>query len=38
MIIGRHYDDATVLRVAHTYETATGGFPTPHAATVGSRA
>ena len=31
MIIGRHWDDATVLRVAHTYEQAVGGFPTPPA-------
>lgn len=29
MIVGRHFDDATVLRVAHTYERAVGGFPTP---------
>jgi amidase len=28
MIIGRHFHDATVLRVAHTYEQAVGGFPT----------
>ncbi len=27
MIIGRRFDDATVLRVAHTYEQAVGGFP-----------
>lgn len=26
MIVGRHFDDATVLRVAHAYEEATGGF------------
>ncbi|MEU0266790.1 amidase [Nocardioides sp. NPDC006303] len=30
MIIGRHFDDATVLRVAHAFETAIGGFPTPN--------
>ncbi|HEU5156079.1 MAG TPA: amidase [Streptosporangiaceae bacterium] len=29
MIIGRHFDDATCLRVAHTFEQAVGGFPTP---------
>ncbi|MGV9796803.1 amidase [Mycobacterium sp. NPDC003449] len=29
MIIGRQFDDATVLRVAHAYEQAIGGFPTP---------
>jgi amidase len=29
MIIGRHFDDATVLRVAHTFEQAVGGFPAP---------
>lgn len=27
MIIGKHFDDATCLRVAHAYETAVGGFP-----------
>lgn len=27
MIVGRHLDDATVLRVAHTFEQACGGFP-----------
>uniref|UniRef100_A0AAU2AB51 Amidase n=1 Tax=Streptomyces sp. NBC_00093 TaxID=2975649 RepID=A0AAU2AB51_9ACTN len=29
MITGRRFDDATVLRVAHTYEQAVGGFPAP---------
>jgi amidase len=29
MIIGRHFDDATCLRVAHAFEEAVGGFPTP---------
>lgn len=29
MIMGRHFDDATVLRVAHTFEQAVGGFPSP---------
>ncbi|RNM11707.1 amidase [Nocardioides pocheonensis] len=29
MIIGRKFDDATVLRVAHAYEALVGGFPTP---------
>ncbi|PJK22824.1 amidase [Mycolicibacterium goodii] len=27
MIVGRHHDDATVLRVAQTFERARGGFP-----------
>lgn len=30
MIIGRKFDDATVLRVAHALETAVGGFPRPN--------
>ncbi|GAA3072675.1 amidase [Pseudonocardia yunnanensis] len=34
MIIGKHFDDATVLRVAHTFEQAVGGFPAPPSATV----
>ena len=29
MIVGGQFDDATVLRVAHTYEQAVGGFPAP---------
>lgn len=29
MIVGRRFDDAGVLRVAHAYESTTGGFPTP---------
>ncbi|TQC45427.1 amidase [Rhodococcus sp. WS4] len=29
MIIGKHFDDATVLRVGHTFEELQGGFPTP---------
>jgi hypothetical protein len=33
MIIGRHFDDATVLRVAHAFEHAVGGFSAPRAAT-----
>jgi amidase len=36
MIIGRHFDDATVLRVAHAFEQAVGGFPAPRRATVRS--
>jgi amidase len=36
MIVGRRFDDATVLRVAHTFEQAVGGFPSPQAATIGS--
>ena len=35
MIIGRHWDDATVLRVAHTFEQVVGGFPTPQPMTAG---
>src|SRR5207249_3918146 len=27
MIVGRHREDATCLRVAQAYETAAGGFP-----------
>jgi amidase len=29
MIIGKRSADATVLRVAHTFEQAVGGFPAP---------
>ena len=29
MIIGKHFSDATVLRVAHAFEQAVGGFPAP---------
>ncbi|MBW3603677.1 MAG: amidase [Actinobacteria bacterium] len=29
MMIGRHFDDATCLRVAQALETVDGGFPTP---------
>jgi amidase len=29
MIVGRRFHDATLLRVAHTYEQAVGGFPAP---------
>ena len=29
MIVGRQFDDATCLRVAHAYESAVGGFPAP---------
>ena len=38
MIIGRQFEDATVLRVAHAFEQAVGGFPAPQAATLGSSA
>jgi amidase len=38
MIIGKRYDDATVLRVAQTFEQAVGGFPVPQATAVGSPA
>jgi amidase len=35
MIVGRQFEDATVLRAAHAFEQAVGGFPapTPRAAT-----
>ena len=33
MIVGRHFDDATVLRIAHAYENTVGGFPAPPALT-----
>ncbi|MEP9417081.1 amidase [Gordonia sp. VNQ95] len=29
MIIGKHFDDATVLRVGHAFESLSGGFPAP---------
>lgn len=29
MIVGRQFEDATVLRVAHAFEQAVGGFPIP---------
>lgn len=32
MIVGKRNDDSTVLRVAHTYEQARGGFPAPKTA------
>ncbi|MGH3196361.1 MAG: amidase [Streptosporangiaceae bacterium] len=38
MIIGRHFDDAAVLRVACAFEQAVGGFPAPRTATLGSSA
>ncbi|WP_281689884.1 amidase [Pseudonocardia thermophila] len=31
MIVGKHFDDATVLKVANAFEQAVGGFPTPAA-------
>jgi amidase len=37
MIVGKHFEDATCLRVAHAYETTVGGFPMPATATAGSR-
>lgn len=37
MIVGRRFDDATVLRVAHHYEQTVGGFPRPAALSEGSR-
>jgi amidase len=29
MIIGKHFDDATCLRIAQTFESLSGGFPAP---------
>jgi amidase len=29
MIVGKHFDESTVLRVAHAFEQAVGGFPAP---------
>jgi amidase len=37
MIVGKHFDDATVLRVAHTFEQAVGGFPSPQTVSAGSQ-
>jgi amidase len=39
MIVGKMFDDATVLRVAHAYERAVDGFPAPPGvgATAGQR-
>jgi len=37
MIIGRRFADATVLRVAHTYEQAVGGFAVPPVAASARR-
>jgi amidase len=31
MIVGRRFDDATCLRVAHAFEQLSGGFPRPPA-------
>jgi amidase len=31
MIIGKRWDDATCLRVAHAFEQLSGGFPRPPA-------
>jgi amidase len=36
MIIGKQWDDAGVLRVAHTFEQAVGGFPRPSIARAGA--
>ena len=32
MIVGKHFDDATVLRVGHTFEQIRGEFPSPTSA------
>ena len=37
MIIGRHFDDGTCLRVAHAFEQAVGGFPAPPVAVAVGR-
>jgi amidase len=29
MLVGRRWQDATCLRVAHAYEQLVGGFPAP---------
>ncbi|MDT7606207.1 MAG: amidase [Pseudonocardiales bacterium] len=34
MIVGKHFDDSTVLRVAHAYERAVDGFPAPPGVSV----
>lgn len=34
MMVGRRFDDATVLRAAHAFEQAVGGFPAPSGAAV----
>jgi len=31
MIVGRRFDDAACLRVAHAFEVLCGGFPAPPA-------
>jgi amidase len=38
MFIGRHFDDATVLRAGHAYEQARGELETPALATAGGTA
>jgi len=38
MIVGKHFDDATVLRVANAFERAVGGFPSPQTVSAGSAA
>jgi amidase len=34
MIVGKRFDDATCLRVAHAFEALCGGFPAPPARAV----
>ena len=36
MTVGKRFDDATVLRVAHAFEQAAGGFPAPDTVRLGS--
>lgn len=38
MLVGRHFEDATLLRLAHAFEQHTGGFAgAPHSASIGAR-
>ena len=36
MTVGKRFDEATVLRVAHAFEQAAGGFPAPDTVRLGS--
>jgi amidase len=38
MVVGKRFDDATVLRVAASFEQAVGGFPMPPSVSAGSNA
>ena len=37
MLVGRHFDDATVLRAGHAFQSATSMPPTPAGATSAAR-